>query len=459
MTGFYSALAQKIDTHFACGQTVMLWSDPGMGKTRFATETLGGRKEIHFPGMEKSGYVHTQVLIPASMDSGDLLGIPSLETLTANVSAIVNSPTPYNPKTMNSIITVPDSDGNMTMRSTEFATPSWALEANSYAAEGHVLILMDEFPAMSNAGQNIMLNILESRRLPNGFVLHPNVDIILAGNMNRSGVRGMTELTSAMTSRLAHYDMTPTLVDWTRGLSQGFGENLADYEPVVYTPEEIERNRAKARATVVSFLNSHPDMFNAGSAKIDRTRGWFNPRTWSKVIDVLTLSEGVDMQIRNDMVEALVGHEARTKFAAHVETLKLPTTEQIVRDPEILSDLDRASAFVSLTTLAAVKLNESEGFVREYAQKRGIDEDKARREVVREKSAPIWDFVRVINRAGEKIDNIAIGILADNYEKIYSFAGSRLLRSNPKDANQEVLDKRFEQQQKSLVGLFQSLNK
>lgn len=463
MSTIYNRLAHAIDIHHACNQPVMLWSDPGMGKTSFVTNTLAGRDTVTYPTTGQTLPVaHCQTIIPAAMDSGDLLGIPTIEKLNIHASSLPHHPNPYNTSTMYRADTVDAAttfdDGGFThIDSTEFATPSWALEANSYAPYGIAYVLVDEFPAAPTSIHNIFLNIIEDRRLPNGFQLHDNVKFVLAGNMNRSGVRGMTELSSAMTSRLAHYSMEPSLNDWSHGMSTGFGSAMANYQPLTYTGEEVASHRAEATAQVLSFLDAHPSYFNAAEARIDRTRGWYNPRTWQRVTDILTYSHGVDHDIRMSMVEALVGMEARTHFSAHIDTLTMPTTDDILKNPFVLDDLDSASAFVSLSTLFAVMCERSRIHAEEVAEKEKVELPIALATVViPEESSPMWDLISCINHISPRHDNIIIGQLTAFYEKMFTYVGSRIL--NPSTEGAASLDNRFVEQQKSLREMFNSLN-
>lgn len=468
MSNFYARLAQMIDTHHAAGQPAILWSDPGMGKTSFVTKTLARRESVQYANQpDPTPISHALTIIPAAMDTGDLLGIPTIEQLEAHTSAVPVHPSAYNLNTMHPVTMERDENGKLAqadannfrkMTATEFATPAWALEANSHAPYGIVYILVDEFPAADMRVHNIFLNIVEDMRLPNGFKLHPNVKFVLAGNMNRSGVRGMTELSSAMTSRIAHYDMIPERSDWARGISSGFTPDIADYTPVVLSEEELVMERAKATAQVLSFLERNERFYNAGEdSRVDRTRGWYNPRTWERAITVLTLTPNVEHTTRMDMVEALVGNEARVHFSSHLETMKMPSPDEILNNPRVLDDMNSASSFASIMALFQVVMTRAEKQAKKIADEQSKPINYVlNSDIVPNKKSVLWDLVKCINDIDPQHDNIVIGQLSQHYPTLYKYLGAFLV--NPKLSDGEyTLDERFAENQKQLRDMFNNI--
>lgn len=469
MSNFYSRLAQMIDTHHAAGQTVMLWSDPGMGKTSFVTKTLAGRESVQYANEKQPIPVaHSLTIIPAAMDTGDLLGIPTIEQLDAHVASVPTHPAAYNLNTMhpssmerdeNGQMAQANADGFRKMTATEFATPAWALEANSHAPYGIVYVLVDEFPAADMRVHNIFLNIIEDMRLPNGFKLHKNVKFVLAGNMNRSGVRGMTELSSAMTSRMAHYDMLPERTDWAAGITAGFTPSIADYSPVVIKDDEdMTERRAKAVAQVLSFLERSVRYYNAGEDhQVDRTRGWYNPRTWERTMTMLALSEGMDHSVRMDMVEALVGNESRVHFNSHLNTLEMPSPDEVLNNPKVMDNLNSASSYAVITTLFQVCMARAEKQVEKIAAEQGMPAELVlNKDIVPNNSSVLWDMVAAINAITPKHDNIIIGQLTQHYSSLYKYLGRALVDERATDGK-FTLDKRFRDNLTQLRNMFNNI--
>lgn len=469
MSNFYSRLAQAIDTHHAAGQTVMLWSDPGMGKTSFVTKTLAGRESVQYANEPQPIPVaHSLTIIPAAMDTGDLLGIPTIEQLEAHVSSVPNHPAAYNLNTMRPTSMERDKDGNIApanadgfrkMTATEFATPAWALEANSHAPYGIVYVLVDEFPAADMRVHNIFLNIIEDMRLPNGFKLHKNVKFVLAGNMNRSGVRGMTELSSAMTSRMAHYDMLPERTDWSVGITSGFTPSIADYTPIVVKDDEdMTQRRAKATAQVLSFLERNERYYNAGEDnKVDRTRGWHNPRTWERTMTVLALSEGMEQSARMDMVEALVGNEPRVHFNSHLNTLEMPSPDEVLKNPKVMDDLNSASSYAVITTLFQVCLARAEKQATKMAEEQGKPVDLVlNTDIVPNNKSVLWDMISAINAFNPKHDNIVVGQLTQYYSALYKYLGHYLVNADASNGK-FTFDERFHKNLAQLRNLFNNI--
>lgn len=459
MTTLYATLARAIDTMHCAGKTVMLWSDPGMGKTSFVTKTLAGRDTVTYPDGTTHPVAHSLTIIPAAMDTGDLLGIPTLNDLHAHPSAVAATPAAYNTSTMTPADSANQApEGWHRLTATEFATPSWALEANSHAAYGLTYVLVDEFPAADMRVHNIFLNVIEDMRLPNGFRLHPNVKFVLAGNMNRSGVRGMTELSSAMTSRIAHFDMEPDLKDWSRGITAGFSLDVAAYTPVVHEADTESERRGKATAQVVSFLDSNPALYNPSSSntKVDRTRGWYNPRTWANAIEILALTEGVDHTERMNMVEALVGNEARVRLSDHLTHLHIPTADEMIKDPSVLADLNSASAYVALSTLMQVCLSRTIKAVDDEVEKTGTKRMALiAREVLPKQTAALWDMVTVWNEMDTRHDNIAVSIMTEHFRDMYTYMGRYLVA--PQE-DKKSLDERFIAAHHDIKAMFDELN-
>ena len=459
MTTLYATLARAIDTMHCAGKTVMLWSDPGMGKTSFVTKTLAGRDTVTYPDGTAHKVAHSLTIIPAAMDTGDLLGIPTLNDLYAHPSAVASTPAAYNTSTMAPADTKQAApEGLHRLTATEFATPAWALEANSHAAYGLTYVLVDEFPAADMRVHNIFLNVIEDMRLPNGFRLHPNVKFVLAGNMNRSGVRGMTELSSAMTSRIAHFDMEPDLKDWSRGITAGFSLDVAAYTPVTQDPDTLSERRGKATAQVVSFLDSNPSLYNPTSSntKIDRTRGWYNPRTWANTIEILALTEGVDHTERMNMVEALVGNEARVRLSDHLTHLHIPTADEMIKDPSVLDDLNSASAYVALSTLMQVCLSRTKAEVDKQVAEQGTKRAAhITRTVIPQQTAPLWKMVDVWNAMDTRHDNIAISLMTEHYSDMYVYMGRYVVF--PQEGKKS-LDERFINAHRDIKSLFDNLN-
>lgn len=469
MSNFYARLAQMIDTHHAAGQTVMLWSDPGMGKTSFVTKTLAGRESVQYANEPKPIPVaHSLTIIPAAMDTGDLLGIPTIEQLEAHVASVPTHPAAYNLNTMHPASLERDENGNIAqanangfrkMTATEFATPAWALEANSHAPYGIVYVLVDEFPAADMRVHNIFLNIIEDMRLPNGFKLHDNVKFVLAGNMNRSGVRGMTELSSAMTSRMAHYDMLPERTDWAAGITAGFTPSIADYTPVVIKDDEdMTQRRAKAVAQVLSFLERNERYYNAGEDnKVDRTRGWHNPRTWERTMSALALSEGMEQSARMDMVEALVGNEPRVHFNSHLNTLEMPSPDEVLKNPKVMDNLNSASSYAVLTTLFQVCLARAEKQAEKIANEQAKPVELVlNTEIVPNNTSVLWEMVAAINAVSPKHDNIIIGQLTQHYSAMYKYLGRYLVDESASNGK-FTLDNRFRENLAQLRNLFNNI--
>lgn len=382
---YYQKLTAAIDAHHRVGQTVIIRSDAGTGKTSFTHSlrerptTLHNGEQWPVTGMTK--------LATNAMDSGDLLGIPSLREFQY---------------------------GETKYHLTEFATPSWAYEA---ATSGGIhYVFLDEFGRTDMDIQGVLLNVIEDYTLPNGFVLPSTVRFICATN-NGDTEKGIFEMPSAMTSRLAHYDFDPDTNSWLNGLVSGFGKTL-------------DQNHARWRSLVASFLRANPGQIT-DDHKADRTRGWANRRTWTHLSDVLSelpddLTGDTTTTFQYEAVVAVVGRDNAPAFVAHMKDLSIPAPEDLLRNPALLDDMRDDIAFAALTN-TAMYCRHAESVERSRLINSGASEKEARNTLRSRTEGPFLSLIGVLNYAGGEHTDTCGAVVTSYIEDMVFYYGPSIL--------------------------------
>lgn len=381
---YYQKITLSIDAHHRVGQTVILRSDAGTGKTAF-THSLRDRETAKH-GEEQWPITGLTKLATNAMDSGDLLGIPSLRDFLY---------------------------GETKYHLTEFATPAWAYEA---ATSGGIhYVFFDEFGRTDIDVQGVLLNIIEDRTLPNGFALPDTVRFICATN-NAETEKGIYDMPAAMTSRLAHYDFNPDAESWLNGLVSGFGKPLAE-------------NHARWRSIVASYLRSNPSAIT-DTAKSDRTRGWANRRTWTHLSDVLAelpddLTDS-STTFQFDAVVAVVGRDNAAAFVAHVKDLSIPAPQDLLRNPSLLDNATDDIAFASLSN-TAMYCRHTETAERARMIASGASEAEARNTLRSRTEGPFLSLINVLNYAGGEHTDTCGAVLTTYIHEMVAFCGTSIL--------------------------------
>lgn len=303
---FYTTMTELVDTIHAADNIPFLHADSGAGKTSFI-HNLTRRDTVTFGDDQPRAVGGVIRLLPGSMEPGDLLGLPYL--------------------------------GGDDEKQTCFSTPAWAVRANNLAAGGNVVYIFIEEATRARADVLDLLHVIyETRTLPGGYHLAPTVRFILAGNDPEHDPT-VRRLTPAMNSRLVHIDFDPDIESWTDGLITNFGQPATGH----YT----------AWATIIAaYLRAHPAHVTT-PLDGDRTRGWANRRTWTRLGHVLGQYGEPDHtdDTAFTLARGVVGDLAAEGLFGYMRETSLPTSAEVVDDPTVVNTLSPDEVWAVLSRL------------------------------------------------------------------------------------------------------------
>ncbi|MGH9068527.1 MAG: AAA family ATPase, partial [Acidimicrobiales bacterium] len=190
----------------AAGVPVLLWGEPGVGKSALVESLATARG------------VPCEVVVGSTREPADFLGLP-----------------------------VVAGDGSVHM-----APPDWFVRLRD---AGCGVLFLDELSCAPPAVQAAMLRVARERyvgaeRLPEG------VSVVAAANPPEQAADGW-DLPAPMANRFCHLDYNPALADWLSGMTVGF-DSLVEVAPAVASPTKARQ--AGMRAQVAAFIRRRPDL-------------------------------------------------------------------------------------------------------------------------------------------------------------------------------------------------------
>lgn len=234
-----------------------------------------------------------------------------------------------------------------------YAPPGWANRLSE--AEASTLIL-DEFNLARKTVMDAMLRVVEEgyvgeRRLPE------TTTITAIMNPPESSAFG-DELTPPVANRFLHLEWFFDADEWLDNVLTGFAH--ASYPALgdLLTNETREAATARAGALVTGFLRTRRDALRPGppSDPSEAGKAWASPRTWTKLISVLSFLSPGDEEAMNMVATGLVGQRWATEFMAWARAADLGDPYAVIDDPSIFdwgqSRTDRV--FAMLSSVASV---------------------------------------------------------------------------------------------------------
>ncbi|MDR7400039.1 MAG: ATP-binding protein [Armatimonadota bacterium] len=271
----------------------ILWGSPGVGKTA-AVEALARR-------------VGAELICPHVRDAQDLA------------------------------VPVPRGDRLELLPAQEFA------RAADLAAQGReVIVFVDELTTLRPAAQAAALRYLDSGRVGDLRLSH-SVWRVAAANPPDLAAGGH-ELEAPTANRLAHVHVTVDAGEWAGEFARYWGDppSLPGIEPSAW---------GQARGLVAGFIRRHPDLLlRVPDDPVARGGPWPSPRTWDYVSRVLAVAAVADAY---EAVAGLVGEAAAKQFLAWVREAQLPVPEDLLSDPQLLSELRPDLQWAALAATAA----------------------------------------------------------------------------------------------------------
>jgi len=301
--GFDPAV-QALALAAAANLPVLLWGQPGIGKSSTLTELARG---LDLP---------LETVIASVHEPSDFSGLPVLG---------------------------PDPAG----QGIAMAPPDWAVRLRR-AGDG--LLFLDELSSAPPAVQAALLRVVLERRV-GSLALPDGVRIVAAANPAGSAADGW-QLAPPLANRFVHLDWVHDPAVVVRGLGGTW--------PRVPLPR-LEHSHlgeavARARAAICGFLTVRPDYTHKmPTSAAGRSKAWPSPRTWEMALRLLAFGYATDAVPGAVAlaVRGAIGDGAGFELFAFLERHDLPDPEALLSDPDAV-DLPERGDLVHATLATVV---------------------------------------------------------------------------------------------------------
>ncbi|GAB7046951.1 MoxR family ATPase [Catenuloplanes indicus JCM 9534] len=263
---------------------VLLWGEPGIGKTAGLTQLAAD------------------------------LGLP-LTTVIASV---------HEPSDFAGLPVVGDDPA---VHGVPMAPPDWAVRL---AAAGRGLLFLDELSTAPPAVQAALLRLVLERRV-GALTLPPGVRIVAAANPRGSAADGW-ELSPPLANRFVHLQWTHDAAVVVRGLGGVWPRAVLPRLDRARLREAV----AYARRAVQTFLTARPGLVHRMPGA-DQARGgaWPSPRSWDMALRLIAFgtAAGTSREVLSMLVRGAVGDGPGLELLAGLDRLDLPDPETLLADP------------------------------------------------------------------------------------------------------------------------------
>ena len=273
----------------AAGIPVLLWGDPGTGKTH-TIEAFA----------QRAGW-RTVSVIASIHDPTDFAGLPV-----------------------------------RTEQGVVFEPPAWA--RRTAGCDGASLVFFDEVNTATPATQNALMRVVLEGRVGD-LELGDGVRFAAAANPPSQNSAAW-DLSAPLANRFAHLSWPVSFEDWKAGYLGGW----PDPDPLDIDPGAIDPfTNELVRLLQTSFLATRPALVCEVPDNGAELRGWPSPRSWERLADCLAIADtaGVSGEVRLLVASALVGDGAAAEYLAYLRNLDLPDPKDLLTYPAKFGELQR----------------------------------------------------------------------------------------------------------------------
>jgi hypothetical protein len=263
---------------------VLLWGEPGIGKTATLTQLADG------------------------------LGLP-----LTTVIASVHEPSDF--------AGLPVIGADPAVQGVPMAPPDWAVRL---VRAGKGLLFLDELSTAPPAVQAALLRVVLERRV-GALRLPPGVRIVAAANPRSSAADGW-ELSPPLANRFVHLQWTYEHDVVVRGLGGTWPRAMLPRLNAAGLPEAV----ALARRAVCGFLQVRPTLVHRLPDSEARRGGpWPSPRSWDMALRLVAFASaaGVSREVLSMLVRGTVGDGPGLELLAFIDRLELPDPEALLAEP------------------------------------------------------------------------------------------------------------------------------
>ncbi|MBX7464579.1 AAA family ATPase [Streptomyces sp. MAG02] len=263
---------------------VLLWGEPGIGKTAALTQ------------------------LAAALD------VP-LTTVIASV---------HEPSDFSGLPVVGDDPAEQGI---PMAPPDWAVRL---VRAGRGLLFLDELSTAPPAVQAALLRLVLERRI-GALKLPPGVRIVAAANPPSSAADGW-ELSPPLANRFVHLQWTHDHEVVVRGLGGTWPRAALPRLTPAKLPDAVDF----ARRAVCGLLAARPKLVHQLPGSETRRGGpWPSPRSWEMTLRLIAFATAADVSrdVLSMLVRGTVGDGPGLELLASVDRMDLPDPEALLADP------------------------------------------------------------------------------------------------------------------------------
>ncbi|WP_406859022.1 MoxR family ATPase [Streptomyces sp. HUAS MG47] len=264
---------------------VLLWGEPGIGKTSALTQLA---ESLDLPLTTVIASVH---------EPSDFSGLPVL----GDDPAVQGVP---------------------------LAPPDWAVRL---VRAGRGLLFLDELSTATPAVQAALLRLVLERRI-GSLRLPPGVRIVAAANPRSSAADGW-ELSAPLANRFVHLQWTHDQEVVVRGLGGTWPRATLPRLDAERLPDAVDF----ARRAVCGLLTARPALVHRLPGTETRKGGaWPSPRSWDMTLRLIAFATaaGASRDVLSLLVRGTVGDGPGLEMLACLDRMDLPDPELLLSDPE-----------------------------------------------------------------------------------------------------------------------------